>query len=523
MVAPKLLKYLMLILITKIGELMQVWYNTDNELVKSQISSTSTKYDAIEITKADEIKLISEDEEYDISDDEYTDSSKDKFAIYIDGDAGDATTMSAINMSSINKFNFAKVGFDKSGNIEYVSAYNLKEFLVVDKVDGDEVVGVEGTGTGGSFDAEDATIIKDGKVIALSDLKKGDVLFFHTDTTKKERFAEVYNNTVTGAIDEVYEDQITVDGNTYDFNYDSTEMNKFGNGYAASAVYINKDGKIATVDSDAAEELQAAGDVTLYFDRAGNLVYIAGDVAEVASNTQTAILTDDIEIGTSTYGSKVKAQISALLENGDEEVYDLTLEDLDTITIDGVDCDIDSSPGATDEWNPTISSGVLTLTNSAGTTKTVTLPTEGQLMKFILNDSGTVKELEFFSTAGTNGGSNTSSNTLESGDTYLAGKKLLSNTLVFDANKGYAGNTLDDIKAKDVTVTKWSDYEGTDISNVDYIYNDDNEVVAIAIRATTTTDTSYEEAVITSVLRNTDGAVIKITAYVNGAKKLIRV
>ncbi len=44
------------------------------------------------------------------------------------------------------RFNYAKVGFDESGDVEYVSAYNLNQFLVVDKVEGNEVVGIEGDG-----------------------------------------------------------------------------------------------------------------------------------------------------------------------------------------------------------------------------------------------------------------------------------------------------------------------------------------------------------------------------------------
>ncbi len=492
-----------------LGELIQVWYNTDNELLKSQLATTTAKYDSIEVTKVDEIKLLTEDNKYDASDEEYA-NDDDKYAFYLDGES---TSPSAIMG---DKFNFAKVGFDKSGNVEYVSAYNLKQFLIVDKVDGDEVVGVDGPGTGGSFDAEDATIIKDGKVITLDDLEKGDVLFFSTDADDKDGFAEVYNKTVTGAIDDVYYESITVDGDTYDFVYDQNELTKYDTNYASSAVYIDADGETALVDSDAAEELQAAGDVKLYFDRAGNLVYIAGDLADVESNTLTAILTDDIESGASTYGN-AKAQFSVLLENGDEEVYDLTLKDLDTITVDGVDYDIDSTPTATDEWNPTLDvDGNLVLVNSVLDEVKVNFDTtEGKLMEFKLDDNGNVKELGFFSAD-----FKSSTSILEAGDTYLDGKKLLSSTLVFDAKKGYDNSgVLVDVKAGDVSVTKWSDYEGTDISNPDFIINDDNEVIAVVIKTTTTSDTSYEEAVITSIIRNTDKDIVKVTAYVNGVEK----
>lgn len=243
-----------------LGELVQVWFNTDNEMLKYQVLSTSAKNDAIEITDADTIKLLGEDVKYDISSEEYTGStSTNKFAFYVNGEKEDMADFVG------HKINFAKVGFDKSGNIEYVSAYSLKDFLIFDSIDGDEVVGVDGSSSA-AFDASDATIVKNGVVITPADLVKGDLVFFNTDANGEDGYAEVFNNKVTGEITNVYLDSIEVDGETYDYNYDSDVITDFG--YTYEAVYINQDGEVADVDSDAAEELQAAGDVALYTDYA---------------------------------------------------------------------------------------------------------------------------------------------------------------------------------------------------------------------------------------------------------------
>jgi len=500
-----------------LGEVVSLWYNADNELAKSSVASVKSQTDAIEITGLTKIKLISADKKYDTTTDTYEGgSSTSKLAVYVDGSS---TTMGAIQDQT---FESAKVGFDKSGHIAYVSAYDLRDFLVVDNVNGDEVVGVEGDGTGGSFDASDATIVKDGQVVTLADLNKGDVLYFSTTANDGDGFAEVYSNTVTGPIDTVYNTSVLVNGKTYTYDYSAGVDELDSN----AAVYIDSNGKTAKVDSDAAESLQAAGDVTLNLDRAGHLVYISGAVADVASNTQTAILTDDIQGGHSVFG-KEQAQISALLQDGTEKVYDLTLEDLDTITIDGNDYSIDSTPavGAADEWAPTTDGTNLNLvlTNGVDTDVTYSLTAEGNLVKFHLDDNGNVKELELFTTGGTREKLNFET-TVKAGDSYVDGKQLLSSTLVFDANKDYDNNgDTSNIKAGDVTVTNWGAYQGTDISRLDYITNADNEVTAIVIRATTTSDTTYEEAVVTKVLRNTDDEIVSITAFVNGVEKTFSV
>ncbi|WP_081962921.1 cell wall-binding repeat-containing protein [Desulfosporosinus sp. HMP52] len=502
-----------------IGERIQVWYNKDNELVKYQVLTSTAKPDAIEITDGDTIKLISANSKIDITTELYSDGITSKFKFYLNGASTPLTSLSTILG---NKYSYAKIGFDKSGKIEYVSAYDLRDFLIVDTVEGNEVVGIEGVGTGGSFDAKDATIVKDGKVIALTGINKGDVLYFSDSANSGDGFAEVYSNTITGEIDTVYDDAVLVNGKTYSYSYSAGELN------TTHAVYINNDGDTAIVDSDAAKDLQAAGAVTLHLNRAGHLVYIAGDVVNVATNKQTAILTENVKTGVTTFG-KHQAQISAVLETGDTKVYDLTLEDLDQVIIDGHGYDIDSTPGSsTTDYNPTVSGGNLVLTPGSGSAVSVALTNvlkEGQLVKFHLNDNGSVKKLELFTANGTRQVTDSTSS-IKAGDKYVDGKKLLPGTLVFDANKGYGNSnpwSLTDIKNGDVTVTKWSDYKGSDITHSDYIINSANEVVALVIRVTSSSDTVFEEAVITKILRNSDHEVVSLSAYVNGEVKAFEV
>lgn len=494
-----------------LGQLVRVWYNDENELVRYEIvSSSSAKYDAIEITEVDEIKLLTENKEYDISETTYgtAQNAESKFKFYVNGEEEDIADYVG------DKFNFAKVGYDKSGDIEYVSAYNLSNFLVVDSVEGDEVIGYEGEGTGGSFDAEDATIVKGGKVIALSDLKQGDVLFFNNNADEEDGYARVVNNTVTGDIEAVYSNSIKVDGKTYDFTY-SDDAADFGVEYG-NAVYINEDGETEQIDSDIAEELQAGGEVTLYLDAAGNLVYVAGNTADVESNTKTALITDAIEADSNFEADIV--QVEVVTEDGEEDLFDVTLEDLDTISVNGEEYDIENDGPDADEWTVDVADGAIVLSQDGATDVTIPLAAEGTFVNIVTNDDGDITDLEFFNDdaeADQDGYVAGYDSTIEAGDDYVDGKKLLDNTVVFDATDGY--------DPEDVTVTTWGKYNGSDIDGANFIYNEDDEVVALVITSTTTSDEEYEGAVVTDVLRNTDGEIVEITAYVNGTEQTFEV
>ncbi|EGW39553.1 cell wall-binding repeat-containing protein, partial [Desulfosporosinus sp. OT] len=486
-----------------LGETVQVWYNNDNELLKSQVMTSTAKEDAIEVTKVDQIKLVSEDKKYDVTGDNFSNTSTAKFAFYVNGEEKDIADYVG------QKLNFAKVGFDKSGDIDFVSAYTLNDFLIFNSVDGDEVLGVNGSG---SFDANHATIIKDGANITTADLQKGDVIFYNEDANDGDGYAEVYNNqAATGEITNVYSNAVEVGGKSYEFDYDSNDYN-----YNQYAVYIDTDGKVKDVDSDAAESLQAAGDVTLYTDHAGNLVYISGDVANITTNDKVAVLTDSI-IGYSE--AKAKIDVEAVNQDGDELSYDINLDSLDTITVDGVDYDIDNTAGATSDWKATLAGAGITLIDNSGAASNVVIDfsaeaSQGRMVKLDTDDNGNLKQIEFFKGTGTYGYGTITS--LKAGDSYLDGKKMTSGTLMFDATDASTAT-----KAGDYVESTFGDYNGSEIASGSYIYNDDNEVIAVWFDATTTSDITYDEAVVTNVLRDTDKKVVSLTVYAGGELKTL--
>ncbi|SFE60281.1 S-layer homology domain-containing protein [Alteribacillus iranensis] len=499
-----------------LGEEVSVWFDENNDLIDYSIEDPTADYDAIEITEDDEIELLTTGEDLDISDDQFDNVDEDEFRFYVDGEEEN------IENYVDRKFNFAKVGYDDSGDVAYISAYNLSNFLVVDRVEDNEVIGYEGEGTGGAFDAKDATIVKDGEVIDLDDLEEGDVLFFNADANGDDGFAEVYNNEVQGEIDTVYSDSIRVDGEVYDFNYDSADIEDFQVDYEGGAVYLNDEGETEYIDSDAAEELQAAGEVVLHLDRAGNLVYIDGDLADVESNTKPSVLTADVKFD-SNFGNDL-AQIEAVTSDDEERLFEIQLTNLDTITVNGVDYDIDDADDRdADEWDPTVDGDNIVLVSGDGEEVTIEAEylAEGQLVQLHLDDDGDLEELEFFTANNTDEGTDVlaDNEVLEPGDTYFhavsGAKRINNNTVVFDATDGF--------DADDITVTTWDNYSGSDIDDATVIYDEDDEAIAIVINETTTSDVVYEEAVITQVLRNTDEEVVEVTAYVNGEEETYEV
>ncbi|EGW39900.1 cell wall-binding repeat-containing protein [Desulfosporosinus sp. OT] len=512
-----------------LGEQVQVWYNSDLELTSYKILTNTTKVDSIKVKDDNTITLLGEDKDYDITEDQYNDSNKDKFVFYNNDEDGNVESYDASSLEDLKdkKFNYAKIGFDSSGDITFVSAYTLKNSLIFDSMDDDEVVGINGST--GSFDSSDATIVKDNKVIDPSELKKGDLVLYDEDANDGDGYAQVVTKPVaTGAIDEVYDNAIEVDGETYDYVYDSDVASDYD--YSQDAVYINDEGDVDTIDQDAAEELQAAGDVAIYTDPAGNLLYVSGDTATVDSNTKVATLTDDI-VGYKS--SKAKIDVEAVTEDEDEVSYDINLDSLDKIIVDGTDYKIDND--ASKDWTASLIadgndfSGIK-LTDNTGDEDDVEISfsadgAAGRLVKLHLDDDGDLQKLEFYHDASSDSdddgdvGYKPLTSTIQADDSYVQGCKLTDNTLLFRADKADKENT----DGSDYTVTKFGDYNGADITEGHFIYNDDQEVIAIWYSGTNSDDTDYEEAVVTKILRNTDDEVVSISGWVAGKEQTFKV
>lgn len=510
-----------------LGEKVRIWYNEDNEVVNYKVDEYTTVYDAVEFTKDDEIKLLTSGNKHKYSKEVYKFDSGDidKIKLYKNGETAQGSNAIATG----DKYTFAKVGLDKSGNVEFIGVYELPYFLIVDKVEGNDVIGLAADAVAeGEFNAKDATIIKDNKVISLDDLEKGDILFFNEDANDKDGFAEVYNNAVSGEIDNVYRDSARINGETYDYKIDADDVTDFGLEYNGAA-YQKENGKLDEVDHKAAEKLQKAGAVSVYLDRAGHPVYFSGELADVQSDTKSSLVVD-MKFDQSF--NDALARLEVVTQDGKEELHQVLLKDLRTISFNGKEFDVKNNATGEDEASIKFDNGSIVVEFGDASITDYTLVGDiddadtsdvspGDLINVVYNDSGKVTGLELFGVgpAGNEGtDSGDANNTLEADDTYAKGHRLLSDTVVFDATDAVDNNNnfKPGFDADDISVTTWGEYSGSDIDNYDLVYNNKNEVVALVIKSTTVSDQVYDSTVITDVLRNTDNEIVEIKTYIDG-------
>ncbi|MBZ4647306.1 MAG: uncharacterized protein JG777_2795, partial [Clostridia bacterium] len=222
------------------GAKITAYLNKDDIVISYTVDDT-VKYDAIEVNDG-ELTLVSTNKTY-------------KFNT--DFDASDLAT----------EYNYAKVVLNSSNKVVFVEAFDWDDFIVVEEVE-DSVV----FGYGEEIDLKDYTIVKDGKSISVSYLKKGDILFYN----ESAQYAEVFNKSVKGAIKKIYEDSFEVANEEFDYYNEKLDIN---------VKYIDEDSKIADFDADVAKQMQEEGDVEVFVDRTGAAVFVVGSLGDVVTTS----------------------------------------------------------------------------------------------------------------------------------------------------------------------------------------------------------------------------------------------
>lgn len=263
------------------GVKIKAWVDGD-EVVAYNMKET-VKYDAVKADSA-KIKLVTEDKSYSYAADAVKEEPVD--------DEGFALP-----------YNFAKVVIDKAGKVVWVSAYDLDEFMVAEKVDDEILVDLNDA----EWDLEDYTVVKNGKTIAADDLMKGDIVFFDEDA----ELAIVFNKSVKGEIDRVYSDSFRLGGKVYslaDLEFDP--------------LYL--DGKdLDDLTMDVVESMMdEESEVEVFFDFNKKVVLIAGETGDVATSSFFAVVTEDTNMYTARRGNMWTLDV--LSEKGEELNYDLT-------------------------------------------------------------------------------------------------------------------------------------------------------------------------------------------------------
>ncbi|EHQ91978.1 cell wall-binding repeat-containing protein [Desulfosporosinus youngiae] len=507
-----------------LGRKARVWYNSDRDLVNIVYEDETVVSGGLEIT---EDRAGSDYGEIEINDTKY-DLAETGFKFYVNdssvtfGNDGD-------------EYDYARVFFNSTGEVELIQAYMWDDYLIVSEVEETVAVSYDDT----EIDLEDYLVVKDGKQIAVSDLEEGDIIYFDADSNDGDGFAVVYNDSVSGEIEDVFSAEIRIDGTTYNFA---------GLKYNKPTQYLDGD-DFEDVDSDVAEEFQAGGRVTLFLDHKGDAIYLTGEQAAVASNKDGFHLTDDAVIY---FANSVDTRGTVELEGvdgaGEEQSYTIRIDSLDSVTgTNGKKYQVDkyfpSSPVSTlkiDKFGLNANHEIVALDENnqafdlngnlvAGTTATawngglaivdLDSAVDNSLIELKKNDSGKVVGFEFITpdTLSVAGGDLAVKLT----DKFMNGSKLLSSTVVFDGHDTGTYNP----DADDIVVTTWGALKdkGFKVQEATYYVNSDNEIKYLIIKGTDAEDTTEVNGVVTKVLRNTKLEITELTVLVDGVKKTYNV
>ncbi|MCF8020465.1 MAG: S-layer homology domain-containing protein [Vallitaleaceae bacterium] len=483
---------------------VEVWINEDNdEIVFAEILSDYF-IDAVEVDLVDrDVKLIDADDTYDFA-------APADFDSDVNG-AGDVATTS---------YDLAKVVLDDEGEVMFIDAFTFSGFLVVDSVDETVVTDVEDN----ELDMDGYQLMKDGMLVDVEDMVKGDIVFY---TTANDGFAEIFTDMVEGSITTIYANAIKVAGTIYDF--DQALVNNL------DAVYLDENGDLMSFDTDAADQMKDEGDVVLYLDREGELVFITGELGEVTSSTVAGVLTANVTANSS-FG-EYSIRVKMLNELGAEVTEVVYLRDLDYITLDDVKVEVGDVVGAEIDYFdidldevPDPDTMVLTafdedgnpLASTFGDVAAATIDlqfTTNRAIELDYNEDGDVIGLGLFDT---NGVEITTNIDVEDNDKYVLSaepiaKRLLNGTLLFD----YTDGLNDD----DTIVTAWSDLTDVDTitANATSIvyFNSDNEAVYVVSKNVSgpVDDTTDVYAYVTDFRENAgEDTVVQVTAWVNGVE-----
>lgn len=473
------------------------WINDNDEIIFMDVTSTYF-IDAIEINDdATEVELKGLDKEYDL----------DLTGSDVNG-AGDVVAGAT--------YDLAKVVLNDKNDVAYIDAYTFDEFIVIDSVDGDVVTDIEGE----EMDLEDFTIFKAGKLAAASNMVKGDILFFDAG----EETAEIYTKSVTGAITNVYTEKFEVAGKEYDYNKALTAD--------LQAMYVDEDGDYVAFDMDAAKNMKDEGDITVFVDREGKTVYVTGKIGTAATDSMAGILIENT-VKETTFG-KDYLELVFVNELGKEVTETIKLADIETITVDGVEYKVgkDAPAGITADSEIDyfkMNGNIINAYNaadaiiqSAGPANidivdiTTAVALEEAIVVFTYNTDGDVIGFEFFNTNAVAYDDEPADNNLDvTKAKYAEGFKINSDALVF--------NIEDGLTAADITIAEYSKITAFDeiVDEQAMLFtNNDNEIIYIVASQTNAeVDTTDVTGLVTSTRTNTDGDIVKLTAYVDGVKK----
>ncbi|MFA5623189.1 MAG: S-layer homology domain-containing protein [Candidatus Dojkabacteria bacterium] len=209
------------------GLTARAWYNENTKNVVLITALNSAKFDAVEKVDVDTIKLVGENKSYDLVD--------------------------LVSGFTAKDADYAKVVLNSAGKVAFVEYYDL-EFIVVEDVEDAIVFDLNKD----ELDVEDYLIVKDGKTITVDEIELGDILFYDYDND----FAVVYNKSVSGEIERIYEDEVKISGKVY--------------GVSGEALFLDDSVLGVLTETILGQMMDEEEVVEAYFDPAGSIILVEG-------------------------------------------------------------------------------------------------------------------------------------------------------------------------------------------------------------------------------------------------------
>ncbi|MGF7184791.1 hypothetical protein GGQ84_000876 [Desulfitispora alkaliphila] len=487
------------------GIRVKAYYNDDDQIVTMAPAPKGSLYfDAVEWDAAEEeLVLMDLDNEFELHEDAI---------VYLNGE------LSSFGNTTV-EYDYAKVVTNRRGYVVFVDAYQWDDFIVVEELDGYDVYGY-----GEELDLDDFVVVKDGRTLDLSDIVPGDIVFYNNNA----EYAEVFNSTVVGEIEYIFNTEFEVAGETFD--YDNADFGTSG----INVKYVDEDGDIDNFTSDEAEKMQDEGDVVVFLDRKGNAVFVDGELGVLETSTLALFLTEDLS-GYFDVRERGYLLVEGVNENGVEIEYDFRLNNLDKITVYGdteVEVGDDITPGVeeVDKFVFTDGSDTEVTTNGAidsigfkGDVSTVTdilalstyAAANDVVLELTFDENGNVVELAFYDASRWA----LTTEDLELDDRFVTATndyRLSSSTPVFNLDR-----YTDD--ADDIVVTTWGALEGFGVDDGDakVFFDADGYVDYLVILQTDTEDVTDYTGVISQIRNDSDGDLARIRAFIDGSEETL--
>jgi hypothetical protein len=271
-----------------LGVEVTVWANDDDEVFFVDPDMDAVKVDVIDedVAKdADEVALRIADDEFDVA---------SNVKVYINGESED--------LEDLEAGMYGYFVFDDDDEIIYINVKDWNEVNagVVTEVDENIISYFLETESESELDLEDPDdgyiIVLDGEAIDVDDIEKNDVIY--VAEYDDMYYIIVVRNAVEGKVERIKDDEVKIDGKTYDV----TNLTTYS---------LDEDDEIALYDADKAADLTGE-EATAILDIAGDLRHITS-AAEATSDEIFGVLTK-VDV----YNEVVK-----IFANGESKSYDI--------------------------------------------------------------------------------------------------------------------------------------------------------------------------------------------------------